>query len=193
MQSAPKAVRHTPAENPYDAFVTILAAAHGLGEVNTRLRRDPALQRACGRRAGAERSTVRATLSACTEESVAPLTAAPTAIYRRHSRRRQLLDVDLTGLPCGPKAALATEGYVAKARTRRGRQPGRVLATRYGEVVADQLFAGTTGLMTALRPLVEAAERVLGLDAARRRRTILRIDAGGGSLDDINRALARGH
>ncbi len=201
VQIAQKTVVHTPADKLYDAFVTILAGAHGLVEVNTRLRSDPALQRAFGRRACAEQSTIQATLNACTDETVAQLTAALATIYRRHGRgyrhdyrrRPQLLDVDLTGLPCGPKAALATKGYFAKARNRRGRQLGRVLATRYGEVVSDQLFAGTTGLVTALRPLVEAAEQVLGLDAAKRRRTILRVDAGGGSLDDINWALARGY
>ena len=98
--------------------------------------------------------------------------------------------MDLTGLPCGPKAALATKGYFAKQRNRRGRQLGRVLATRYGEVVRDQVCAGTTGLVPALRPPVEAAEQALGLAAARRRRTSLRIDAGGGSLEDSNWALA---
>jgi hypothetical protein len=198
---AQKAITHTPVEQLSDAFVTILAGAHGLVEVNTGLRSDPALQRAFGRRACADQSTIQATLNACTEENVAQLTAALTTIYRQHSRgyrhdyaaRPQLLDVDLTGLPCGPKAALATKGYFAKARNRRGRQLGRVLATRYGEVVSDQVFAGTTGLATALRPLVAAAEQVLGLDAARRRRTILRVDAGGGSLDDINWLLARGY
>jgi hypothetical protein len=198
---AQKTVAHTPADKLYDAFITMLAGAHGLVEVNTRLRSDPARQRAFGRRACADQSTIQATLNACTEENVAQLTAALTTIYRRHGRgyrhdygaRPQLLDVDLTGLPCGPKAALATKGYFAKQRNRRGRQLGRVLATRYGEVVSDQVFAGTTGLVTALRPLVEAAERVLGLDAARRRRTILRIDAGGGSIEDINWALARGY
>ena len=201
VQIAQKTIAHTPADKLYDGFIAMLAGAHGLVEVNTPLRSDPALQRAFGRRACAEQSTIQATLNACTEENVAQLTAALTAIYHRHGRgyrhdyrrRPQLLDVDLTGLPCGPKAALATKGYFAKARNRRGRQLGRVLATRYGAVVADQLFAGTTGLTTALRPLVEAAERVLGLDAARRRRTILRVDAGGGSLDDINWLLARGY
>jgi hypothetical protein len=198
---AQKTVIHAPADKLYDAFIAMLAGAHGLVEVNTRLRSDPAVQRAFGRRACAEQSTIQATLNACTEEQVAQLTAALTAIYRRHGRgyrhdyaaRPQLLDVDLSGLPCGPKAALATKGYFAKQRNRRGRQLGRVLATRYGEVVSDQVFAGTTGLVTALRPLVEAAEQVLGLDAARRRRTILRIDAGGGSIDEINWALARGY
>ncbi len=198
---AQKTVSHTPADKLYDAFIAILAGAHGLVEVNTRLRSDPALQQAFGRLACADQSTVQATLTACTVENVAQLTGALTAIYRQHSRgyrhnyrrRRQLLDVDLSGLPCGPKAALATKGYFANQRNRRGRQLGRVLATRYGEVVADQVFAGTTGLVTALRPLVEAAEQVLGLDDAKRQRTILRVDAGGGSIDDINWALARGY
>jgi len=124
-----------------------------------------------------------------------------TAIYRQHSqgyrhnyqRQFQLLDADMTGLPCGPKAALATKGYFPKQRNRRGRQLGRMLASRYGEVVVDQLYAGTTQLTRALRPLIEAAEQVLELDAAKRARTILRVDAGGGSLDDINWVLARGY
>jgi len=198
---AQKTVTHTPTDKLYDAFIAILAGAHGVVEVNTRLRSDPALQQAFGRRACADQATIQATLNAGTAENVAQLTAALTAIYRRHSRgyrhdyaaRPQLLDVDLTGLPCGPKAALATKGYFAHQRNRRGRQLGRVLATRYGEVVSDQLFAGTTSLVTALRPLVAAAEQVLGLDAAARRRTILRLDAGGGSLDDSNWLLARGY
>ena len=198
---AQKTVTHTPADKLYDAFIAILAGAHGLVEVNTRLRSDPALQRAFGRAACADQSTIQATLNAGTAESVAQLTGALTAIYRQHgqgyrhnyAQRRQLLDVDLSGLPCGPKAALATKGYFANQRNRRGRQLGRVLATRYGEVVADQVFAGTTGLTTALRPLVEAAEAVLGLGEATRERTILRVDSGGGSLAEINWLLGRGY
>ena len=127
---AQKTVTHTPTDKLYDAFIAILAGAHGVVEVNTRLRSDPALQQAFGRRACADQSTIQATLNAGTAENVAQLTAALTAIYRRHSRgyrhdyaaRPQLLDVDLTGLPCGPKAALATKGYFAHQRNRRGRQ-----------------------------------------------------------------------
>ena len=48
-------------------------------------------------------------------------------------------DVDVSGLPCGPKAAFATKGYFANQRNRRGRQLGRVLATSYEEVVVDRL------------------------------------------------------
>ena len=126
---------------------------------------------------------------------------ALSIIYRRHSqgyghnyqRRLQILDVDMSGLPCGAKAALATKGYFPKARNRRGRQLGRVIATRYAEIVTEQVFAGTTGLAAALQPLVQAAEQVLELDPFKRQRTVLRIDSGGGSIDDVNWALERGY
>src|SRR5215210_5637929 len=197
---AQKTVKHTPVQKLYDAFITILAGAHGLVEINTRLRSDPALQAAFGRAACAEQSVVQETLDACTAENVAQLQQAVDAIYRRHSRGYrhnyaqawQVLDADMSGLPCGPKAACATKGYFAKQRNRRGRQLGRVVASRYDEVVVDRLFAGTTQLTTALQPLVLAAERTLELDEAKRARTILRVDAGGGSLADVNWALRRG-
>lgn len=192
---AQKAITHTPADKLYDAFIAILAGAHGLVEVNTRLRSDPALQQAFGRTACADQSTVQATLNAGTPENVAQLTGALAAIYRQHSQgyrhdyahRRQLLDVDLSGLPCGPKAALATKGYFANQHNRWGRQLGRVLATRYGEVVSDQVFAGTTGLVTALRPLVEAAEQVLGLDDTKRARSCASTRAAGASMTSTGR------
>jgi hypothetical protein len=196
-----KKIVYTPFEKLTDAFVTILAGAHGMVEANTLLRSDSTLQEAFGRSGCAEQSTIQATLNACTDTNVAQLVAAQAAIYRQHSqgyrhvyaRRYQLLDVDLSGLPCGPKAALGSKGYFAKQRNRRGRQLGRVLATRYGEIVSDQLFAGTVSLVKALIPLVEAAEQVLELDQTKRQHTILRIDSGGGSIDDINWALARGY
>ncbi len=75
---AQKTVTHTPAEKLYDAFIAILAGAHGLVEVNTRLRSDPALQQAFGRATCAEQSTIQATRSACTPENVAQLTGALT-------------------------------------------------------------------------------------------------------------------
>jgi hypothetical protein len=196
-----KTVVHTPLDKLTDAFITILAGAHGVVEVNTLLRSDRALQQAFGRQSCAEQSTIQDTLNACTSATVQQLLGALTLIYRQHAqgyrhnyqRRLQLLDIDLSGLPCGPKAALATKGYFANARNRRGRQLGRVVASHYGEIVTDQLFAGTASLARALRPLVEQAAEVLELDAARRQRTVLRIDSGGGSLEDLNWALSEGY
>jgi len=196
-----KTVKHTPVEKLYDAFIAILAGAHGLSEINTRLRTDPALQRAFGRTSCAEQATVQRTLDACSEENVQQMRRSLDTIFRTHSqafRHRyraelQLLDVDMTGLPCGPKAELSGKGYFAHAGIRYGRQLGRVVATHYEEVVTDQLFGGGVQLNRALRPLVAAAEDVLGLHSYRRQRTVLRIDAGGGSLDDVNWCLARGY
>ena len=68
-----------------------------------------------------------------------------------------------------------------------------MLATQYEEVVVDRLFAGNVQLISALQPLVEAAETTLGLSQAKRARTIIRVDAGAGTLDDLNWLLARGY
>ena len=104
----------------------------------------------------------------------------------------QLLEVDMTGRPCGRKAAVAGKGYLGRQRNRRGRQVGYVVATPYEEIVVERVFDGRTQLTTALRPLVEAAEQTLDLDEEKRKRTILRVDAGDGSVADVNWMLARG-
>lgn len=66
-----KTIKHTPLEKLTDAFIAILSGAHGLAEINTRVRTDTALQRAFGRESCAEQSVVQETLSACTAENVA--------------------------------------------------------------------------------------------------------------------------
>jgi len=88
---------------------------------------------------------------------------------------------------------LPESGYFAGQYHRRGRQVGRVLATQDEEVVVDRLFAGNMQLVKALQPLVEAAETTLHLDEAKRARTIIRVDAGAGTLDDLNWRLSRGY
>src|SRR5438876_8400091 len=201
VQIAQKTIKDSPTDKLYDALISMLAGAHGLIEINTRLRADVALQRAFGRRRCAEQSVVQDTLNACTTENVEQMEQAMDTIYRQHSQGYQhdyeadyqILDVDMSGLPCGPKAAFATKGYFAKQRNRRGRQLGRVLASRYQEVVVDRLFDGKTQLTRALQPLMLAAEKTLQLDANKRSRTIVRLDAGGGSLADVNWLLARGY
>jgi hypothetical protein len=198
---AQKTVKYSPLDKLNDAFISILAGAHGLVEINTRLRSDPALQAAFGRYACADQSVVQDTLNACSEEQVSQLDQALTTIYRQHSQGYrhdynaawQILDADLTGMPCGKKAAFASKGYFPQQRYRRGRQLGRVLASNYHEIVVDQLFNGTTYLRTALRPLITAAEQVLELDQAKRARTIVRVDAGAGSVGDINWLLSQGY
>jgi hypothetical protein len=198
---AQKAVKFTPFEKLTDCFIAILAGAHGISEINEGLRADPALQAAFGRRACAEQSVIQDTLDACTATNVSEMEQAIQRIFRQHSRAAHhdfargelLLDADMSGMPCGKKAAFATKGYFAGAKNCRGRQLGRVLATDQEEIVVDALFAGNVALVTALPGLVEAAERHLELTPEQRARTILRVDAGGGSLGDLNWALERGY
>lgn len=59
--------------------------------------------------------------------------------------------------------------------------------------MVERLFGGTTPLTTALRPLVQAAEQTLEGDDANRRRTLWRIDAGGGRVAAVNGLLDRGY
>ena len=198
---AQKTVKYRPTEKLMDAFITLLAGAQGLVEVNKRLKADPGLQRAFGRTGCAEQSVVQDTLDACTAENVAQMHQAMGTIFRRHSQTYrhdyqlnwQVLDADMTGRPCGKKAKFASKGYFAKQRNRRGRQEGYVIGTWYEEIVVERLFEGKTQLNKALRPLIEAAEGVLELDEPKRQRTILRIDSGGGSVEDINWVLERGY
>lgn len=198
---AQKTVKYTPLDKLTDGLIAILAGAHGLVEINKRVRADSALQAAFGCTGCAEQSVVQDTLDACNEENVLQMQRAVDQIYRLHSQgyrhdyqeRLQLLDIDTDGRPCGKKAAFATKGYFARRPNRRGRQEGYVLATWYTEIVVKRLFSGTTQLTAALQPLIEAGEKTLELTAEQRQRTVLRIDSGGGSVDDINWMLERGY
>ena len=198
-----KVVRYRPTDKLLGVLVTILAGAGGLVEANTRVRPDEALWRAFGFESFPDQSTLSETLNASTEESVKALRESVTAIYRRHGRAPRhkpekgwlIMDVDLTGLPCGRRAEEATKGYFSGARGRRGRQLGRVVATNYGEIVIQALYPGKKQLSQAFRSLVEEAEKVLGLDgeAKKREKVLLRADGGGGTEKEINWALERGY
>jgi hypothetical protein len=126
---AQKTVKYTPLDKLTDGLIAILAGAHGLVEINKRVRPDAALQAAFGRASCAEQSVVQDTLDACTDENVKQMQTAVDHIYcfqsqgYRHAyqQRLQLLDIDTDGLPCGKKAAFATKGYFARRPNRRGR------------------------------------------------------------------------
>jgi hypothetical protein len=198
---AQKTVKYAPTEKLLDGYINILAGAHGMVEINKRVRPDRAVQAAFGRRGCAEQSVVQDTLDACTAENVEQMHEAMQDIYRQHSygcrhnydQAWQILDVDLTGRPCGKKATLAEKRYFAHQRNRRGRQVGYAVATRYDEIVVERVYRGKEQLSTALPGLVEAADQNLDMDQSKRQRTILRVDAGGGSVDDVNWVLERGY
>jgi hypothetical protein len=144
---------------------------------------------------------IQETLDASTSENVAQMKRAFKALLKAHGHsychryrdKLQLLDVDMTGLPCGRRAEKASKGYFANKPHRYGRQMARVIASHYEEIVADCVLPGNVQLNKVLRPLIEEAEMTLDLDCHKRRRTVLRIDAGGGSLNDVNWLLKRGY
>src|SRR5947209_19993248 len=113
VQIAQKTVKEQPIDKIYDGWIAMLAGAHGLVEINSRLRSDPALQAAFGRSRCAEQSVVQETLDHCTAENVRQMEQALDTISRQHSQgyrhdyatQYQILDVDMSGMPCGKKAA----------------------------------------------------------------------------------------
>ena len=104
-----KIVVHTPLEKMQDAFINIMAGGQGVVEVNQRVKPDAALSAAFGRERCADQSGVSTTLNACQAENVAQMRQAMQTIYRRYGAgyghhygcKRQLLDVDMSGLPAG--------------------------------------------------------------------------------------------
>lgn len=194
-----KVINHQPLDKLLDAFINIVAGGHGLYEINTRVRSDRALQTAFGRSGCAEQSVVSDTLNACTSETVEQMREAVKSIYQQHGQgyghdyqaSYQVLDIDMSGMPAGRQAEGSVKGYFAGKPHCRGRQLGRVIATRYGEVVIDRLYAGNKQLRQSVQQLIEAAENTLDLDQDRRRRTLLRLDRGGGDQKDIDWMLER--
>jgi hypothetical protein len=198
---AQKTVKYTPIQKVQMALVLLLSGAHRLVEVNTRLRPDTGLLAAFGLEACAEQSVIQETLSACTEENVQQLQQALDSIYRKHSRGFahdyqtdwQLVDIDLSGLPAGREAEGSKKGYFHGSHGQRGRQTGRVIATRYDEIVVERVYPGDTNLMPVFLELVAAAEQTLQLTSQQKARTILRVDGGAGSLHNINACLEAGY
>jgi len=194
-----KVLKHTSLDKLLDCLINILAGGTGMVEINTRVRPDRAIQRAFGRTGCAEQSTISDTLNACTTENVKEMRTAVATIVRQHSQsyrhdyeaKWQLLDVDVTGMPAGRLGQGVTKGYFAKQKNRRGRQLGRVLATWYEEIVVDRLYNGKRQLDSSLPELLSEVEQVLDLDLPKRKRTILRVDGGGGDDDNINWVLER--
>lgn len=131
---AQKTVKDSPQDKLIDILMTLLCDAHSLVQINTLLRADPGLQRSVGR----EQSVAQQTLDAATAQNVDQLHQVLSTLSQHFSRAAShrsedgwfLLDVDLTGIPCGKHAEKSLKGYFAEARHRRRRQQGRVLASQ---------------------------------------------------------------
>jgi hypothetical protein len=121
-----------------------------------------------------------------TQKHYSPRAILSLAYRHNYKERCEVLDVDMTGLPCGSKAVKVDKGYFGRDEIRHVRQLGRVIAAEYEEVVVDKLYKGNVQLMTAECSLVCVAGEELELDEAKRKRTIIRMDACGGSVDEVN-------
>lgn len=189
-----KTVIDSPQDKVQDILLALLAGTQSLVQLNTLLRQDRALQQAAGRERSAEQSVAQQTLDAASADNVTELQQVLTRLLRRHSQvahhafRSQwlILDVDLTGLPAGKRAEGSVKGYFSQPKNRRGRQQGRVLASQSGEIVVDALYSGNTLLVKVLPELIEQAAQVLDLKPWQRRRPLIRVDGGGGSIDAVN-------
>jgi hypothetical protein len=198
---AQKTVKDSPQDKLIDILMTLLCGAQSLVQINTLLRSDPALQRSIGRERCCEQSVAQQTLDAATPETVQQMQGVLTTLFRQHSQAAAhtsrdgwlILDVDLTGMPCGKQAENSVKGYFSQPRYRRGRQQGRVLASQYGEIVVDALYPGNTILLNVLPSLIQQAEQVLNLIPWKRKHTIIRVDGGGGTIDAINGLLSQGY
>lgn len=196
-----KTVKYTPFDKLCDAFILLLTGAHRMVEINTCLRADPALCQAFGRVGCAEQSVVQDTLDACTDQNVEQMQQAINAILQKHSqayrhdyqKQWQLLDLDLSGRVCGRSAEDATKGYFSQRPGAYGRQEGRVYASWYEETVCVRLFMGNTPTAVAVAPLLRDAQEALELTPEKRAKTIVRLDAGGGTVDEINACLSAGY
>lgn len=201
VQIKQKTVKYTPFDKLRDAFVLLLTGAQRMVEINTQLRADPALCQAFGMTGCAEQSVVQDTLDACTDANVAQMQQAVNAIFRRHSRayrhdyrkQWQILDIDLSGRVCGETAEDATKGYFTDHPGAYGRQEGRVYASLYEETVCVRLFTGNTTTAAAIKPLLQDVQAVLQLTKQQRAKTIIRLDAGGGSVAEVNACLEAGY
>jgi hypothetical protein len=199
---AQKIIKYRPIDKLKTAFINIIAGGEGLVEINRLVRTDKAIQKAFGQDACAEQSTVSETINACTAENVEEMKKALITIYRKNSqgyrhdytKDLQVLDIDMTGLLAGKQGEEATRGYFSGAKKdQRGRQLGRVFATKYDEIVLEKLYPGTVQLDQNFQELALGAEMVLELDQNRRKQCVIRVDGGGGKDADINWMLLRGY
>jgi len=190
-----------PVNAIYDLWVGILAGCEVVSQVNTTIRADPLLARAWGREQFHEQSTIARVLDACTSLQVRQMREANEAILHwlgqahRHDFSRSLLrvDIDLSGLPASKRAEGSRKGYFSGRRNSYGRQLVRIGATDYREVVASLLYPGTQTSLASLQPAVLTLERVLYLDLLRRQRTLIRLDGGFGSDDNLAWLLNRSY
>lgn len=107
-------------------LVSILAGCETLTAFNTQVAGERGLAAIGGWPHFADQSTLARTLDALTLMNIDELRTATTAIWRAIGQTSQhdwrgflLLDFDLSGLPCSPRAEASQKGYFSGEKTRR--------------------------------------------------------------------------
>src|SRR5678815_696904 len=164
-----KVVRYQASDKLKVAWVNMLCGNKGLVQINSQVRPESGTWRMFGLAACAEQSTVSRTLAACDQQSVEGMRVALRDILQRHSqayrhpyaRQVQVLDVDVSGLPSSGQGEGVEWGYCDQlGKVATGRQLGRVLATRYQEILHEQLLDGKQQLGVLLHSLMAETEPV---------------------------------
>lgn len=195
-----KTVIHTPHEKLQDAFIHTLTGRERLHTINSGIRADRGIQRLFGRSSCAEQSSVSTTLNRCDEESVSGMKKVLANLLRQHGQTAKhnyqssylCLDIDLSGMICGREAEGGEKGYYVKKRGKRGRQLGRV-TSQYDEIVYEHLFSGKRQLEKSLQGLVDQSAQALKLTQKQISRTVIRVDAGGGTEANITQLQQKGY
>ena len=199
-----KTVEHSPTAKLQDGLLAIMCGAEAVYQINTLLRSDPAVAKSFGRERCADQSTIQETLSACTAINVLEMQTVLKIIFQKTARAIAhafskgplILDIDITGLPCGRHLEGATKGYFAGCKPgTTGRQLCRVCASQYDEVVYQQVCAGNIGSsqLAVFKQVIEATWDILKLTAQDKGRVLIRLDSGYGTTDIINYLWAEGY
>ncbi len=196
-----KTVVHSPTQKLTDALMGILSGCSTVYEMNFRLRPDLPLQRAFGRDGLADQSTVQRTLDAFTQQNVNQLREAVEVIggslsrlpHHDFGRAMLVVEVDLTGLRASKRAEHSTKGYFSGERNATGRQLVKASAPGYGEVIFSELRPGNTNSCEVLKQTLGEVERVLKSSPEKRGRTLVRLDGGFGTEENIEWLCSRGY
>ena len=114
----------SPVSKLKQVLVSILAGCETLTAFNSELDGEVDLAAIWGWERFADQSTLSRTLDALTLMNIEQLRTATTAIWHSLSQTRQhdwrgflLLDFDLSGLPCSPRAEASQKGYFSGKKT----------------------------------------------------------------------------
>ncbi|HEX2988267.1 MAG TPA: transposase, partial [Chloroflexota bacterium] len=198
-----KKVLYGPVDKLVDCMLGMMCGVAGVCGVNNTVRADVAISLAFGRNGCAEASVIQETLNACTEGNVAQLQGVLKEQLHQHGkcthhdfkRGLLILDIDFSGQQAGKQAEGSVKCYLAGKRNKRGRQLIWVYASQYDEIVCQWMMPGNTSCNSkgVLQAIVERAQEVLGLTDEQRRRTLIRTDAGFGTMENINWLLEQGY